>query len=442
MSATNEKQDDNSLAISVSDPVQQTEGSMNKKYTSYKVNVYSPVPNFLSFTGNFSVLRRYSDFNWLHDSLLKEFPGACVPPIPEKQAVARFNPEFVEQRRVGCERFLRRVAAHPELFEAVCFKQFIQADDIQFAMHKREFSNAEKNKAKDGIFQWVAETKTSMKNDLVRSPEDELFEEITHYVTSLESQMKNVAQHTSVLVRKGKELANGLFEFGLAFTLLGQSEADSLGGALTQVGHTADTLSVLSADQADKEAAKFEEPLIDYIKLIQALKHALAKRQEKRVTYSTNLANVSEKQNLVNKYNGIFGKEDKAAHANISLQHAQHACEISRVDYINVSQRVLREVDRFKREKEQAMRQTVMDYIILQVEYNKRMEEVWGSLLPQLESVNLDGQPQEGTQNQAPIPPISGNGLTMESGSDIKFYVSGRPPHAGPGPKEVAGAGM
>mmetsp|Transcript_25646 Transcript_25646/g.59177 ORF Transcript_25646/g.59177 Transcript_25646/m.59177 type:complete len:411 (-) Transcript_25646:389-1621(-) len=410
---------------------------MNKKYTSYKVNVYSPVPNFLSFTGNFSVLRRYSDFAWLHDSLLKEFPGAVVPPLPEKQAVARFNPEFIEQRRIGLERFLRRVAAHPELYEAVCFKHFLQADDIQFAMAKREFSNAEKNKtSKDGFRQFFLETKTTMKNELVRSPEDELFESITQYVTSLESQMKTVATHTSVLVRKGKEVANGLFEFGLAFTLLGQSEADSLGGALTQVGHTADTLSVLSAEQADKEAAKFEEPLIDYIKLIQALKHALHKRQEKRVSYSTYLGTVAEKQNQVHKYHGVFGKEDKAAHANISLQNAQAACEAARVEYITVSQRVLREVDRFKREKEQAMRQTVMDYIMLQIEYNKRMEEVWSSLVPQLEAVNLDGPPAENEQNTATTPaePV------RDTGSNIEFYVSDRPMNTGLGQKEEVSA--
>ena len=69
------------------------------KFTSYKVNtvVSNPMPNFPFQTA--AVIRRYSDFVWLVQQLEREFPGAIVPPIPEKQAVSRFSPEFVEGRR-------------------------------------------------------------------------------------------------------------------------------------------------------------------------------------------------------------------------------------------------------------------------------------------------------------------------------------------------------
>merc|ERR1712176_995012 len=114
---------------------------------------------------------------------------------------------------------------------------------------------------KDGFKRWFAEAKTSMTGDLVRSPDDDLFEEIHRYVHGLDVQMKNVSTQASGLVRKGKEIANGLFEFGLAFNLLGQSEADALGDALCNMGETADKLSVLSAEHAEKEMSQFEEPL-------------------------------------------------------------------------------------------------------------------------------------------------------------------------------------
>merc|ERR1712154_414843 len=45
---------------------------------------------------------------------------------------------------------------------------------------------------------------------------------------------------------------------------------------------------------------------------------------------------------------------------------------------------------RFKREKAEEMRRTVLDYINLQVDYNKKMEEIWATLIPQLEQVQLD----------------------------------------------------
>jgi hypothetical protein len=57
-------------------------------------------------------------------------------------------------------------------------------------------------------------------------------------------------------------------------------------------------------------------------------------------------------------------------------------------------------VDRFKREKAEDMRRTVLDYINLQVEYNKRMEHVWATLIPQLERVQLDSN-----SNAIPVTP-------------------------------------
>ena len=95
--------------------------------------------------------------------------------------------------------------------------------------------------------------------------------------------MKNVSHQASGLVRKGKEIANGLFEFGLAFNLLGQSEGDALGGALSSMGGAADKLSVLAAEQAEKEMAQFEEPLQDYIKTVHSATLLLVPQTVKEV---------------------------------------------------------------------------------------------------------------------------------------------------------------
>lgn len=58
----------------------------------------------------------------------------------------------------------------------------------------------------------------------------------------------------------------------MAFTLLGQTEGDSLGAALQQVGNNADQMSVAAAEQAENEAMQFEEPLQEYIRLVGAVK--------------------------------------------------------------------------------------------------------------------------------------------------------------------------
>ena len=224
----------------------------------------------------------------------------------------------------------------------------------------------------------------------MKSPDDELFEEVQRYIHGLDTQMKNVTTQASGLVRKGKEMANGLFEFGLAFNLLGQSEADALGDALCKLGETADRLSILSAEHSDQESSRFEDPLVDMIKMIHAVKLALHKRHEKRLTYSTRLQEVESKNNQLSKTRAQIGMEAKAYAIEMALRRAQENAEMARDDFAVVSQRVLREVDRFKRETTEDMRLTVLEYIRMQVDYNKKMEEIWANLIPQLERVQLD----------------------------------------------------
>lgn len=370
------------------------------KYTSYRVDVR---------TSNTAVLRRYSDFLWVYEKLHQERPGSIVPPLPDKQPVGRFSPAFVEERRLQLERFLRRTATHPELADAPSLHVFLTSDDVTFQAAKQTKAVATANTGssmmmestaygmptqspkKDGLKRWFAEAKTSMTGDLVRSPDDDLFEEIQRYITQLDNQMRNVAHQASGLVRKGKEIANGLFEFGLAFSLLGQSEADALGQALSQVGGTADQLSVLAAEHATHEMTQFEEPLQDYLRLVHACKLALARRHEKRLSYSTCAATVQTKEaNLMKMRSHMSSSPQKMYETEMSLRRAQEACRIAQEDFVATSQRVLREVDRFKRLYTQDMRRTVLDYIQLQVEYNRKMEEIWAHVVPQLEQVQLD----------------------------------------------------
>jgi len=448
------KPEDAASHITVSDPVQHSEGL--NKYTSYRVDVRPPGGDMTTTQQFSAVLRRYSDFLWLYEKLQNERAGAIVPPLPEKQPVGRFSPTFVEDRRRALERFLRRVAIHPELQDCSCLDTFLRADDVTFQAAKHSKGDVHLQQSnmmashhqhnmmpppppqlnagrpkKEGFKRWFAETKTSISGDLVKSPDDELFEEIQRYIHGLDTQMKNVSTQATGLVRKGKEIANGLFEFGLAFNLLGQSEADALGDALCKLGETADRLSVLSAEHSDKESSQFEDPLVDMIKMIGAVKLALHKRHEKRLTYSTCLQEVESKQNQLAKLRAQIGMEAKAYGVEMSLRRAQEAAEMGRDEFAAVSQRVLREVDRFKRETTEDMRRTVLEYITLQVEYNKRMEQIWATLIPQLEQVQLDpnanvvGDPAAASSSAAgadpATPPTSGGAPPVPS-SEPQIY--------------------
>ena len=85
--------------------------------------------------------RRYSDFAWLFDHLHKERPGAIVPPLPEKQTfsqqASRLSEDFVEERRLHLEVFLRRVVCSPELTETECLLVFLGGGEAEFKKAKK-----------------------------------------------------------------------------------------------------------------------------------------------------------------------------------------------------------------------------------------------------------------------------------------------------------------
>uniref|UniRef100_A0A6B2LNM7 PX domain-containing protein n=1 Tax=Arcella intermedia TaxID=1963864 RepID=A0A6B2LNM7_9EUKA len=62
-----------------------------------------------------SVQRRYNEFYSLYQNLKIEFPYLILPPFPEKSLNPLVNNEFLEHRRKGLEKFMRKVLHHPEL---------------------------------------------------------------------------------------------------------------------------------------------------------------------------------------------------------------------------------------------------------------------------------------------------------------------------------------
>lgn len=46
-----------------------------------------------------AVLRRYKHFDWLHEQLTRKYASVCIiPPLPGKQAMGRYEDDFVSDR--------------------------------------------------------------------------------------------------------------------------------------------------------------------------------------------------------------------------------------------------------------------------------------------------------------------------------------------------------
>lgn len=67
------------------------------------------------FSKQVSLLRRrYSEFLWLHDVLVRENPTVKIPDLPPRRFFSRnFDDATIEERRAAFQRFLQLYAAAP-----------------------------------------------------------------------------------------------------------------------------------------------------------------------------------------------------------------------------------------------------------------------------------------------------------------------------------------
>lgn len=89
------------------------------KHINYNIIRLQRLPNeeaSISSDTNMSVVRRYSDFVWLQDVLLKRYPFRMIPELPPKKIGSQnLDPVFLNKRRLGLIRFINHVVRHPIL---------------------------------------------------------------------------------------------------------------------------------------------------------------------------------------------------------------------------------------------------------------------------------------------------------------------------------------
>jgi sorting nexin-1/2 len=123
-----------SFSIYVGDP--HKVGDLTSSHTEYSVTTKTTSKGYRN--PEFTVSRRYRDFLWLYTQLHNNNPGVIIPPPPEKQAVGRFEADFVESRRAALERMLSKSATHPILQHDGDLKLFLESEAFNVDIKNKE----------------------------------------------------------------------------------------------------------------------------------------------------------------------------------------------------------------------------------------------------------------------------------------------------------------
>lgn len=91
------------------------------------------------------VMRRYSDFVWLRDTLATTYPGIPVPPLKKKGNFKRYEDKYLFKKMLILEKFLNALVVIPELYSDILFEKFLtMVGGKDFEKLKSQYGKAEK----------------------------------------------------------------------------------------------------------------------------------------------------------------------------------------------------------------------------------------------------------------------------------------------------------
>jgi sorting nexin-1/2 len=413
--------------VTVSDPEKKGDGM--SAYVVYKVNT-----KLLTADGKLStttVVRRYSDFVWLHTQLTNKNTGWLIPPLPEKALVGRFQPMFVDSRRRSLELFLNRLARHRDLAALPEVHQFLyggpEFQDLRDGKIDSEAAAAASaaaaaggggggaaaaapaagggaedsvRRAAKGFLDYLGDVASTVTTTLTgqreveKTKDDVTCDGIMAYADLLENSVGTVHKNISALTKRVKEISVAWFDFGFACTLLAQHETENeekaLGAAFAKLGSCADRVSVLLSQQVDSQVIHFEEPFHDFLRVVGAVKAMIQARNAVLHQYHNSLASLESKRATLIKYQGKPGKEAKAMQAEKEVEEAQRLVDAELRQLQLVTQRVFAETARFRREKTADFRNTMADFVRMQIDHAKKTQAAWESILADIEGLPAD----------------------------------------------------
>ena len=125
---------DKEVKVVIQNPKNSEKGLLTSQFTIYEVCTESM---------HWLVHRRYSDFDWLRNILIKFFPRILIPPIPGKKVGnRRFEQDFIEKRMKFLQIFIDKIMQNETLKSSEALYAFLSfGDRVQFERKIKELNS-------------------------------------------------------------------------------------------------------------------------------------------------------------------------------------------------------------------------------------------------------------------------------------------------------------
>eukprot|EP00535_Pseudo-nitzschia_heimii_P003490 CAMPEP_0197186908 /NCGR_PEP_ID=MMETSP1423-20130617/14847_1 /TAXON_ID=476441 /ORGANISM="Pseudo-nitzschia heimii, Strain UNC1101" /LENGTH=531 /DNA_ID=CAMNT_0042638345 /DNA_START=84 /DNA_END=1679 /DNA_ORIENTATION=- len=418
------------VSTSVSKP--EKHGSGRSAVTDYLVTT--------SFDGgesktNESLVRRtFEDFLWVQERLVKERMGIIIPILAEDKPPKNSShlSDFLTVRQERLDRFLQRVIRHPELVGAPCLFPFFTANPTDWIATKessktnadkdlllKENTNSEDDvdvsaddtieidahaamhdpelqKKKGPLGRWFSNKRTewALKKenlDLEETPaETNKFGDMKTYADHLEVCVRILSEDFQKIQESNAVVAEKTGTMGAAFAQMwGEHDlSNTSSSALYQ------TLGKAWANVGDRIQnhisfgdRHFQNPVDDLIMDVVALKDALAQRKASVYAY-TKLTHEGKKLNKqldrIRQSGNMAAQQDRFYKLESQLRYCDERTTECRTLSELVTTRLERDIDRFRVEWHETMRQVLESFHKQQLKFFEFQTKDFTSVLPAL----------------------------------------------------------
>lgn len=364
----------NTFSITVGDPIKISD--LASSHTVYTVHTKTTSANFSKSEA--AVTRRYRDFRWLLHALENNNPGIIIPPPPEKQAVGRFNDDFIEGRRLALEVMLNKIARNQVLQNDPDFKIFLESDSFSSDVKSSVANNANSNEEEHKSSGFMGSFGFSFSSKFVET--DQFFTDKKKYIDSLESQFKYLAKSLDLVIGQRQELGDVTQEFATILATLSKVElSKGFSDVIENFSLVEERIRDIYYRQSLQDTMSISTTIEEYLRLIQSVRTVFSQRQKAYFTLQSAEQELSKRKHQLEKItrNKTTTLLDKINSIKQDVDTQEKIVVNARVAFDDISARITKELERFENEKSEDFRDSVELFLENAIEAQKESIEIW-----------------------------------------------------------------
>ncbi|KAJ8586745.1 Vps5-domain-containing protein [Rhizopogon salebrosus TDB-379] len=356
------------FVISVDDP--QRVGDPIRSFTMYTVHTRTTSPLYQKSV--FSVLRRYSDFLWLYETLSMNNPGVVVPPAPGKNPFGRFDETFVQQRRMALEKCIQKIANHPVLAKDPDLKLFLESDTFSLDIKHRK---AEISHERGGLMASIGQTLAGPRFHET----DEWFDKQRAYLDGLESQLRGLVKSIEVVAKQRAELAVATGEFATAIADLSLSDiGKQLQQSLDAMADVERMTEEFQNIQSQQDIMTLLATADEYSRLINSVRMAFNSRTRTYTAWQNADADVRRvKQNHERLRAQGRLPTDRISHTVAQISEVERRALDAKHEFDQCSKLIKTEMARFEQERVEDFKKSLQSFLDGMISRQKELIGAW-----------------------------------------------------------------